>query len=82
MDNKHPPSPWLNTDQAAAYLGASPKTLAIWRSKGKGPQYHIVNERLVRYHVRELDAHVFNRPGGGSPSSHTENQSTPSPSKR
>lgn len=66
---KHFPSlsPWLNTEQAAAYLGASPKTLAIWRTKGKGPRYHIVNDRLVRYHVEELDAHVFSKPGGGSP---------------
>ena len=75
MSSEAIPSPWLNTEQAASYLGASPKTLAIWRSKGKGPRYHIVNERLVRYHVKELDAHVFNRPGGGTPSTETTNQS-------
>ena len=58
-------SPWMSTGQAAKYLGASPKTLAVWRCQGKGPRYHIVNERLVRYHVNDLDAHVLGQPGGG-----------------
>ncbi len=67
MRNAEQPSPWLNTEQAAKYLGASPKTLAIWRVKGQGPRYHNVNKRLVRYHVGDLDAHILNRPGVGIP---------------
>lgn len=58
-------SPWLDTREASAYLGASPKTLAIWRCQGKGPRYHIVNERLVRYHRDDLDGYVLSNPGGG-----------------
>lgn len=48
-------SPWLNTEEAARYLGNSPKSLAIWRCQGQGPKYHILNKRLVRYHRDELD---------------------------
>ena len=51
-------SPWLNTEEAATYLGNSPKSLAIWRCQGQGPRYHILNKRLVRYHVNDLDAFV------------------------
>jgi len=58
-------SPWLNTDEAASYLGNSPKSLAIWRCQGQGPRYHILNKRLVRYHVDDLDAFVIGD-GGGS----------------
>lgn len=51
-------SPWLDTESAAAYLGNSPKTLAVWRCRGEGPRYRVVNRRLVRYHVDDLDAFV------------------------
>jgi hypothetical protein len=55
-------SPWLDTVAAAAYLGNSPKTLAIWRCRGEGPRYRVVNKRLVRYHVDDLDAFVRGEP--------------------
>lgn len=51
-------SPWLDSPAAAAYLGCSPGTLKTWRSKGEGPDYHIVNQKLVRYNVEDLDAFV------------------------
>ena len=51
-------SPWLNSNDAANYLGCSAGTLKTWRSKGEGPAYHIVNQKLVRYNVSELDAFV------------------------
>jgi excisionase family DNA binding protein len=51
-------SPWLNTDAAAAYLSASPKTLAVWRSQGRGPRYRTCGGRLVLYHRDDLDAFV------------------------
>jgi len=60
-------SPWMTTDQAAVYLGMSPKTLAVWRCKGKGPRYHVLQDRLVRYHREDLDGHVLASPGGGAP---------------
>lgn len=55
---KTPASPWLNTDQAAAYLGSTPGTLKNWRARGTGPKSHIVNERSVRYHTEDLDRFV------------------------
>jgi excisionase family DNA binding protein len=51
-------SSWLDTKQAAKYLALSPKTLALWRSQGKGPRYKIAGQRLVRYHISDLDAWV------------------------
>lgn len=57
-----PVSPWLGTIEAAAYLGSTPGTLKNWRAAGSGPTYHIVSERLVRYHRDELDEFV--RSGG------------------
>ncbi len=49
-------SPWMDTDTAARYLTAASKTLRQWRCLGKGPRYHTVGARLVRYHVDDLDA--------------------------
>lgn len=53
-----PRSPWLDSDAAAAYLGSTAGTLRNWRATGKGPKYHIVQDRLVRYHVDDLNAFV------------------------
>lgn len=52
------PSPWFDTVEAAAYLGAKAGTLKNWRHRGEGPKYHVVNKRLVRYHQTELDEFV------------------------
>ena len=51
-------SPWLDSAAAAAYLGTKPGTMKTWRSEGKGPRYHVVQDRLVRYHRDELDDFV------------------------
>lgn len=51
-------SPWLDSEAAAAHLGASAGTLKTWRATGKGPRYHVVQDRLVRYHRDELDDFV------------------------
>lgn len=51
-------SPWLDSDGAAAYLGTAPGTMKTWRANGKGPRYHVVQDRLVRYHRDELDDFV------------------------
>jgi len=53
-----PASPWLGTSEAAAYLGSTPGTLKNWRAAGTGPAYHIMQERLVRYHADDLDRFV------------------------
>ena len=56
--NAHERSPWFDTEGAAGYLGCTPGTLKTWRARGEGPRYHIIHEKLVRYHVEQLDAFV------------------------
>ena len=50
---------WLNTDQAALYLGVSVRTLEDWRQKQIGPAYYKKLEgKLVLYRRDELDRWV------------------------
>ena len=51
-------SPWLDSEAAAAYLSCTPGTMKTWRSRGEGPNYHIIQQKLVRYHMDDLDAFV------------------------
>ncbi len=48
-------SPFLNTAQAAHYLGVSQRTLEDMRYRGEGPP-HRRHGRPVRYHIADLDA--------------------------
>ncbi|RUW86739.1 DNA-binding protein [Mesorhizobium sp. M8A.F.Ca.ET.059.01.1.1] len=48
-------SPFLNTAQAAFYVGLSQRTLEKMRLQGHGPQFR-KHGRFVRYHIDELDA--------------------------
>ncbi|MBV2147512.1 helix-turn-helix domain-containing protein [Sphingobium sp. AS12] len=48
-------SPFLTTDQAAAYLKISPKSLKRLRRDGKGPAFRR-HTRMVQYHIDDLDA--------------------------
>jgi hypothetical protein len=50
------PSPWFTPDDAAAYLRLTRRGLEDMRAKATGPRYHKVNDRVVRYHVDDLDA--------------------------
>lgn len=54
----HSRSPWLDSEAAAEYLASTSGTLKSWRSQGQGPKYHIIQTKLVRYHVDDLDAFV------------------------
>ncbi|WP_225769619.1 AlpA family transcriptional regulator [Inquilinus sp. Marseille-Q2685] len=47
-------SPFLNTDQAAFYIGLSSRTLEKMRSFGRGPKFRR-HGRHVRYHIADLD---------------------------
>jgi hypothetical protein len=47
-------SPFLNTDQAAFYVGLSGRTLEKMRTAGVGPTYR-KHGRYVRYHIEDLD---------------------------
>ena len=51
---------YLNTHQAAEYLGLSPRTLDRYRVKGSGPIYHRFGGR-VRYVAEDLDDWATNR---------------------
>ncbi len=46
--------PFLNTAQAAHYVGLSPRTLEKMRVCGGGPEFR-KHGRQVRYHIDELD---------------------------
>ncbi|WP_434403371.1 helix-turn-helix domain-containing protein [Sphingobium sp. DN12] len=48
-------SPFLNTDQAAAYLKLSVRQLKRLRRAGKGPVFRR-HSRYVQYHIDDLDA--------------------------
>jgi len=48
-------SPFLNTDQAAAYLKISSRLLKRLRMKGEGPVFRR-HCRFVQYHIDDLDA--------------------------
>jgi len=56
---------WLDTVDAASYLGVAPGTLKNWRHRGEGPRYRKIHGRLVRYHRGEIDKFV-NESGCGS----------------
>ena len=48
-------SPFLNTAQAAHYLGISRRTLEEMRERGEGPPCR-KHGRQVRYHITEIEA--------------------------
>ncbi len=54
----HTRSPWFDSDAAAEYLRCASGTMKVWRSRGEGPRYHIIQSKLVRYHVDDLDTFI------------------------
>jgi len=48
-------SPFLNTDQAAAYLKLSSRSLKRLRKSGTGPEFRR-HSRPIEYHIDDLDA--------------------------
>ena len=51
---------WLNTIEAAGYIGLKAGTLEVWRSQGKGPRYVKLGRRVV-YETKDLDAFAASR---------------------
>jgi hypothetical protein len=47
-------SPFLSTEQAAFYLGLSPRKLQGMRGAGEGPRFRR-HSRFIRYHIDDLD---------------------------
>ena len=58
-------SPFLNTDQAAAYLGISGRLLKRLRATGDGPIFRR-HSRYVQYHLDDLDAWSRERSARGT----------------
>jgi hypothetical protein len=48
-------SPFLNTAQAAHYIGLAERTLETMRGHGQGPAFRR-HGRFIRYHIDDLDA--------------------------
>ena len=48
-------SPFLSTEQAAFYLGLSPRKMQAMRRTGTGPCYRR-HCRYIRYHIDDLDS--------------------------
>ena len=61
---KYKPSPEpvederVTTEHAVKILGVSPITMAIWRTKGVGPQADKIGGRIVRYRRSVLEAYA------------------------
>jgi len=49
-----PPSAFVPTVQAAAYIGSTPAVMMNWRLQRRGPRYHGKNE-FIRYRISDLD---------------------------
>jgi len=47
-------SPFLNTEQAAHYVGMQTRTLERMRRKGSGPRFRR-HGYFIRYHIDDLD---------------------------
>lgn len=54
---------YLNTADAAKYMGFSEDTLNSWRSRGTGPEYAKIN-RSVRYEINAIDRWINVGPSG------------------
>ena len=46
----------LNTQEAAQYLGVREQLLVAWRYESRGPAFHRLGGRLVRYSADDLNA--------------------------
>lgn len=52
------PGDLIDEREAAASLGISALTLRNWRTRGKGPRYHKIGARMVRYRRADLAAFI------------------------
>ena len=52
------PGDLVDEQEAAAILKAEVTTLRNWRSRGKGPRFHKIGQRMVRYLRADLAAFI------------------------
>jgi hypothetical protein len=55
-----PPSAFISTAHAAAYIGSTPGVMLNWRSQRRGPRYHGKGD-FVRYRISDLDLWMSSR---------------------
>jgi excisionase family DNA binding protein len=60
-----PQSDLLSNEEAAAYIGVTPRTLEVWRCKKRHRIPYIKVGRLVKYRRHALDAFLENATVGG-----------------
>jgi len=62
-----PQSDLLSREQAAVYLGVSPRTLAVWKSTGRYNLPVVKIGRYAKYRKVDLDAFIQRNRYGGEP---------------
>lgn len=55
---KERPKAWLNSTEAAEYIGVHPSTLGHWRESRIGPAFQRYDSGPVRYRRADLDAYL------------------------
>jgi hypothetical protein len=55
-----PPSAFVRTQYAAAYIDSTPGVMLNWRSQRRGPRYHGKDD-FVRYRISDLDLWMSSR---------------------
>jgi excisionase family DNA binding protein len=55
---------WMNTEEAAKYLGTKPRTLLLWVRRGQIPAYALsgTKRRVWRFRREDLDSTLLSRP--------------------
>jgi predicted DNA-binding transcriptional regulator AlpA len=53
--------PLLDEDEAAEFLGLSPRTMQGMRVSGNGPDYVKLGSRAVRYRLSDLEEYIEDR---------------------
>lgn len=56
MHRSTPEPKWLTLSQAAAYAGASTRTVRRWISEGKLPGYRTAGKASIRVRLADVDA--------------------------
>lgn len=51
----------IDENEAAAFMGISPKTLQGWRTRRMGPPYVRIARKCIRYRKTDLQAYMDER---------------------
>lgn len=54
--HKVPNTPFVTPKMLAAFLNVSEKTLDRWRREGRGPAFHKISNKRIRYYLPDVDA--------------------------